>query len=137
MTIRGMSFIFRVLTVWLILIAAEILHGIARAVLLVPYVGLFRSNQIGVFTGSVIILAIALVFVRWMGSSRSSQLLWIGMMWAVLTLAFEISFGRLVVGVTWERLLSDYNVLEGGLLPLGMIVLVLSPLVAGKVRRIL
>ncbi len=57
-------------------------------------------------------------------------------MWAGLTLAFEILFGRFVVGASWERLLSDYNVLEGGLMPLGMIFLALSPWVAGKVRGV-
>lgn len=82
----------------------------------------------------MIILAIALVFVRWIGASRSSQLLGIGVLWGVLTVAFEILFGRFVVGATWERLLSDYKVLDDGLLPFGMIVLVLSPWVAGKVR---
>ena len=70
------------------------------------------------------------------GASRSSQLLWIGLFWGGLTLAFEILFGRFVVGASWERLLSDYNVLEGGLMPLGMIVLVLSPWIAGKVRGV-
>lgn len=63
-------------------------------------------------------------------------MLGIGLLWAVLTLAFEISFGRFVVGATWERLLSDYNVLQGGLMPFGMIVLVLSPWIAGKVRGV-
>ena len=59
----------RAVTVWLILIVAEILHGIARGIILVPHVGEFRSNQIGVFTGSITILAIAVVFVRWMGAT--------------------------------------------------------------------
>jgi hypothetical protein len=77
------------------------------------------SNQIGVGAGSLISLAIALVFVRWIGASRSSQLLGIGVLWAVLTLAFEIVFGRFVVGASWERQLADYNVLQGGLMPLG------------------
>jgi hypothetical protein len=35
---------------------SEILHGIARGILLVPHVGEFRSNQVGVFIGSLIIL---------------------------------------------------------------------------------
>jgi hypothetical protein len=56
--------LLRSLVVWLILIAAEIVHGIARGIFLVPCVGQFRSNQIGVFTGSLIILVIALVSVR-------------------------------------------------------------------------
>ena len=51
----------RAFAVWLVLIVAEILHGIARGIFLVPHVGEFRSNQIGVFTGSIIILVIALV----------------------------------------------------------------------------
>jgi hypothetical protein len=124
----------RALAIWLVLICAEVLHGIARAILLVPYVGEFRSNQIGVFTGSIIILVIALVFVRWIGATRPAQLLMVGLLWLGLTVAFEVAFGRLVMGLSWERLAADYNVLEGGLLPFGMLVLLLSPLIAGKVR---
>jgi len=127
--------ISRAIVVWIVLIFAEIVHGIARGVLLVPYVGEFRSNQIGVFTGSLVIFAIALVFVRWIGASRPSELLRIGVLWVGLTLAFEILFGRFVVGASWERLASDYNVLEGGFLPFGLVFLMLSPLLAGKFRR--
>ncbi|NLS97556.1 MAG: hypothetical protein GXX96_35905 [Planctomycetaceae bacterium] len=124
----------RAFAVWLVLIVAEILHGIARGVFLVPHVGEFRSNQIGVFTGSIIILVIALIFVRWIGASRTTDLLAVGFLWLGLTLAFEVAFGRFVVGASWERLWVDYNVLKGGLLPFGMLVLLLSPLIAGKVR---
>ncbi len=52
----------------LVLIAAEILHGILRAILFVPLVGEFRSNQIGVFTGSAIIVGIAYLTIRWIGA---------------------------------------------------------------------
>jgi hypothetical protein len=127
--------ILRSLAIWLLMMAAEALHGIARAIFLVPHVGQFHSNQIGVFTGSLIILVIALVFVRWLGTTRSSQLLGIGILWLVLTLAFEFLFGHFVVGASWQRLAADYNVLEGGLLPLGMLVLTLSPWIGAKVRR--
>jgi len=49
-------------------------------------------------------------------------------------LAFEVLFGRFVVGVSWERLAADYNLLEGGLLPIGMLILMLSPLIAARLR---
>lgn len=124
----------RALTVWLVLIAAEIVHGIARGIFLVPHVGEFRSSQIGVFTGSIIILLIALAFIRWIGATRTTALLVVGALWLGLTLAFEILFGRFVVGASWERLAADYNVLQGGLLPFGMLVLLLSPLIARKIR---
>jgi hypothetical protein len=126
----------RALAIWLVLICAEILHGIARGLFLVPQVGEFRSNQIGVFTGSIIILVIALVFVRWIGATRPAQLLIVGLVWLALTLAFEVAFGRFVVGLTWEKLAADYNVLEGGLMPMGLLVLLLSPLIAGRSRGV-
>ena len=69
----------RAVAVWLAIILAEILHGIARGIFLVPLVGEFRSSQIGVFTGSIIILAVAIVFVRWLGASRKSDLLLVGL----------------------------------------------------------
>lgn len=53
--------IIRSLIVWLLIIVAEIVHGILRAIALVPALGEFRSNQIGVFTGSAIILVISYV----------------------------------------------------------------------------
>jgi hypothetical protein len=123
----------RAVTVWLILIVAEILHGIARGIFLVPHVGEFRSSQIGVFTGTIIILAIALASVRWIGATRPAHLLIVGLLWLALALCFEILFGRFVVGASWDRLAADYNVLKGGLLPFGMLVLLMSPLIAWKV----
>ena len=62
----------KAIAIWLVLIVAEIVHGVIRGILLVPYVGEFRSNQIGVFTGSPIIFAIAVAFVRWLTSAIAS-----------------------------------------------------------------
>ena len=124
----------RGLLIWLVITVAEILHGIARAVVLVPVVGEFRSNQIGVFTGSLIILVIAWLSIFWIGASRRSDLMMVGSVWLALTLAFELLFGRLVMNLSWQRLLADYNVLAGGLMPLGLLVLLFAPLIASKIR---
>jgi hypothetical protein len=126
--------LIRSLAVWLSLIAAEIVHGILRAIFLAPIVGEFRSNQIGVFTGSAIILVIAYLTIRWVGARRTSEWLTVGFIWLIFTLTFEVLFGRLVMGLTWERIASDYNVIQGGLMPLGLLVLVCSPIVAAKLR---
>ena len=127
----------RGIVIWVILIFAEMLHGIARAAFLAPYVGDFRARQIAVLTGSMIILAITLVCVRWIRASSASELLSVGVLWLGLTLAFEILFGRFVLGYSWERIASDYNLLDGGLLPVGLVVLTVSPLIAGKLRGVI
>ena len=123
------------LLVWLGLIAAEIIHGILRAVFLVPVVGEFRSNQIGVLTGSAIILVIAWLTIRWIGATQPFEQLTVGGIWLTLTVTFEVLFGRFAVGLTWERIGSDYNLREGGLMPLGLFVLFFSPMMMEKLRR--
>lgn len=126
--------IVRSLTIWLVLIVFEILHGVLRAIALVPFVGEFRSNQLGVFSGSAIILAIAYFTIRWIGATSPSELLVVGAIWLFLTVAFELSFGRFVVGLSWERLCADYNLMQGGLMPIGLGILLFSPTIASKLR---
>jgi hypothetical protein len=126
----------RGLVVWLLIILAETAHGIARTILLAPLVGDFRARQIGVFTGAIIILAIALVSIRWIRPAGPAAAVTIGMAWLVLTLAFEVAFGRYVAHAPWSRIASDYNLARGGLLPIGMAVLAMAPLIASKVRRV-
>ena len=124
----------RSLTIWLVLIVAEIAHGILRAIVLVPIVGEFRSNQIGVFTGSVIILLIAYFTIRWIGAKRPKETLLVGFIWLVLTMAFEVLFGRLVMGLDWEKIFAGYSIAQGGLMPLGLLLLLFSPMIALKLR---
>lgn len=128
---------FRGFFIWLIIISAEILHGVLRVLFLTPVVGDFRARQIAVFTGIIIIFTIAYLSVRWIRASRITQLLLTGFIWISLTLAFEILFGRFVVNASWERIASDYNIAEGGLLPVGMFAMAFSPLAAGKLRGVI
>ena len=124
----------RVLTTWVILMAAETLHGVFRMLVLTPRVGDFRARQISVFTGSLLIVLVATLFIRWIQAKTRGSLMQVGLIWLVLTLVFEIGFGCFVLGRGWDRILSDYDISHGGLLPLGLLVLTLSPLVAARLR---
>lgn len=126
--------LLRCIIIWLFIVFAEIIHGVLRGVFLVPVVGDLRSRQIGVFTGSILILIIAFAFIRWIGAIGKRQLLGIGILWLILMLGFETAFGRFVIGLPWERIAFDYNMAKGGLLPIGMLVLAAAPLIAAKVR---
>ena len=121
----------RALAVWLLIIGAETVHGVIRTLFLVPLVGDFRARQLGVLTGSLLILAIAHLCIDWIRARRTIDLVMIGAAWVVLTLMFEIGLGRLA-GYPWERVLADYDVARGGLLPFGLLVMALSPVVAAK-----
>ncbi len=127
---------FRALAVWFVLIVAESIHGTLRELLLKPYVGDLRARQFCLFTGMLIILGVAYAFIRWIRADTTRALLLVGLMWVVLTLAFEFSVGLLALGYSWERMIEDYDIRRGGYLSLGMIVLWLSPLIAARLRGI-
>ena len=127
------SILLRAVEVWLIVSVVEILHGIARITFLQPLVGDFQARQIAVFSGSVLIVATTLVFKRWLSARSAPDCLFIGAVWVMLTLGFEFGFGRLVLDLSWERLLSDYNLIQGGLMPIGLLVMFLSPLIALRI----
>jgi hypothetical protein len=53
--------------------------------------------------------------VRRLKLSSVQEALLVGLFWLVVTVAFEFVFGHFVMGHSWERLLHDYNVVEGRL----------------------
>jgi hypothetical protein len=128
------SMVFRVVAAWLVLIIAESAHGTVRELWLRPYVGDLRARQIALLTGSVIVLGIAYAFLPWIRAEVRRDRWLVGVLWVVLTLAFELSLGRLVLGYSWDRVLEDYDPTRGGFLTLGMLVLLLSPHIAAKAR---
>jgi hypothetical protein len=128
--------IIKALVIWMLIAASEVLHGILRVSLLNRRIGDHRARQIGVFTGSAMILIISWLTVPWLGASTDGQLFGIGFLWLVLMLAFEIAFGRLVFRASWQRLASDFDFRKGGLLSIGMLILLAAPFLATKLRSL-
>ncbi|EJF10443.1 MULTISPECIES: hypothetical protein [Pontibacter] len=121
--------------VWLLLMGAEVIHGIARTALLAPRTGDFKARQISVFSGSALILSITYLTISWIGSRNKSTLLRLGIAWLLLTLLFEFVLGRKVLHLSWQRLLSDYNLRKGGLQPIGLVMMTLAPLLMERLKR--
>jgi hypothetical protein len=124
----------RAIAVWVLLMSGEVVHGIARTLYLAPAVGDFRARQLAVFSGSLLILLITTLTIRWLQVTAARALMLLGVMWVALTLAFEIGVARLA-GYSWDRIASDYNLIHGGLMPLGLGVMAMSPWIALRLRR--
>lgn len=117
---------------WFGIALLEMIHGIARAQFLAPRVGDFRSRQIAVFTGSLIIIIYTWTIFSRLGLESSSDALLVGMIWVTCMTLFEFSVGHYVFKFPWKWLLNDFNLLRGRLLALGMIVLGLAPWICGR-----
>ena len=129
-----MSILLRALVVWLLKIAVETVHGILRALLLVPLVGDRTARQIGVVIGSLLIFVVACFCIRWIAARTKLQLLGVGALWVLLTVVFEIGLGWLVLDLPSERITEDCDLSRGGFMGLGLLFMLILPLLAAKLR---
>lgn len=117
----------------LLIVIAESIHGAIRQLFVAPALGDLPARQVGVLIGSAIIFAIAITFVRWIDSRSFGEQFRVGILWVVLTLTFEFSLGA-ALGYSRKRMLSDYNMAEGGFMALGLLFMLFAPALAAKAR---
>jgi hypothetical protein len=118
----------RAVGLWAMLMAAETLHGLWRVKVLSIWVGDDFARDVGVFTGSLIILLVTFAFIDWIPSRNVRTLLLVGSSWVVLTIGYELALGRFGFRRPWSEIAADFNLLRGRLLPLGLVLLLFSPL---------
>ena len=124
----------RAVLVWMVIILLESLNGAVREVFIAPVLGDLRARQLGIPIACVLILLVSLGTIRWMGAATRQAQLGVGLWWAALTLCFEFTLGR-VLGMSWSRILEDYDPMRGGFMVLGLTFMVFAPLLAAKLRR--
>ena len=124
----------RATLVWMLIILVESMHGAAREIFIAPVLGDLRARQLGVLVGSVLIFLIAWATAKWMGAKTRQAQLIVGLYWAALTPGFEFALGR-AIGLSWSRILSDYDPSRGGFMLAGLGFMVFAPALAAKLRR--
>ena len=117
--------LLRALAIWLLIMAAESLQGGLRRLLLGPEMD-FAVRQGSVVIGALVIFAITWGCLRWTRIRTAGAALAVGALWVALTLGFELLLGR-ALGLGWERMLEDYDLVHGGLMPLGLLAMALTP----------
>jgi hypothetical protein len=114
---------------WFLMIPVAIANGVFRETVIRPLTGDLPAHQISVVTGSLGFLGVTWLAFRHQAVEESDRRLrGVGLAWLAGTIAFEFGFGYFLDGKTWSELLHDYNVYEGRLWPVVLIVIVAAPL---------
>jgi hypothetical protein len=119
---------------WMLIILLESVNGTIREIFIAPVLGDLRARQLGVPVACVIVFLVAWATSRWIGAATSRLHLLVGAWWVALTLAFECALGR-AIGLSWSRILADYDPTRGGFMVLGLAFMVFAPVLAAKLRR--
>ncbi len=123
----------RALVVWLLIAAVETLHGVLRALYLVPVVGAARAERIGFVVACVLVLAVAWLTSRWLGATTRVTQLKVGLLWLLLMFGFELAVGR-ARGFSWPRIGAAFDPSQGGLMIFGLALMGLAPMLGAWLR---
>lgn len=126
--------IIRIATLCVLLACAETLHGIARAVLVVPRLGKERAIKLSALTGSLLAFAICFLLVPPVGLNGTLPHLALGLTLALFMAAFDLAIGRLLLRKSWDKLWPDFDPRTGNFLLYGLAFLLVAPLLVSWLR---
>ena len=121
--------ISRAVLTWLLLLVGAVANGGLRQGVYATSTSELAAHQISCFTGATLFaILIWAVTRRWPFRSRK-QALQIGVLWLMMTVAWEVLFGHYVFGWPWQRLFHDYEFWAGRLWVFVLASLVALPVV--------
>lgn len=101
---------------WLGFAVVAVGGGIFRVVWLEPRMGERLANLTETLMLAVVLASLLWVAVPWLVPGlRRRDLIRLGILWVVLTLAFEFLFGHFVDGASWAALFANYDISAGRL----------------------
>jgi hypothetical protein len=125
----------RVVLMWCALLVIASINGMAREAVLIPRTGEVAGRAISTLALSAFIVIFTWISIPWIGPRSAEQAWAVGIVWVLLTLAFEFLAGHFLFHHPWSRLLEDYNLLRGRIWILVLITTLLSPRLCAGLRN--
>lgn len=126
--------LFKYFLLWFPMVVIAIINGSIRQFVFTKFTGELTAHQLSCASGIALFAIYAWLITGIWKIESASQAIIIGLMWLVMTVLFEFVFGHYVMANSWQKLLHDYNFIEGRLWVLILIWTTISPYVFYKLR---
>lgn len=120
---------------WLVMVILAILNATVRELFVTPAVGDYRAHVISTATLLLALAALVAVYVARGPEHTPDEYRAVGVLWAGLTVAFELLFGRYVAGDSWASLFGQYDVTAGRVWVVVPLFLLFAPPLFGRYLR--
>lgn len=124
----------RYVLAWFPMLLIAIANGALRQTTFAKVMAELRAHQLSTLIGSVLIGLFIWFVIRTWPPSSGRQALRIGLVWLLLTVAFEFFMGLVLTHKPLAQVLSDYNLFAGRVWSLFLIWLALAPWVFFRLR---
>lgn len=125
---------WRYIVSWLPGIPIAIANGILREVVYKARMDDLQAHQLSVVSFILLFGAYVWLILPWLKLSSRAEATRVGLLWLVLTVAFEFLFGHYVMGHAWKTLLHDYNLASGRLWVVVLIWIAIAPWIGFRLR---
>lgn len=122
--------LLRALVIWAGLLATAFANGVLRSVWLTAYFGDAGAHVVGAVILCFVVAVVAWHAIDWLHPRTANEALLIGDEWVLLSIAFQVCVGYLLVGTQWHRWLMEYNVTQGSQWELVLVTMLVMPMVA-------
>ncbi len=130
-------FFAKILILWTVLAASAIATGAVREMLIRPRVGEQAAHVAGTLLFVGVLFLVVLGGVAWFGEGPARHFWAVGGAWLAMTIAFEFLFMHYMRGISWEKLLADYNIFAGRLWILVLGATLVSPWLCAHLRGLI
>ena len=125
--------LLKAVIVWIGMLVLAMLNGIARDMLLTPAFGISIAQPVSGIILCVLIFIVSYYSLAFIGATRVRGFLSVGLFWVCLTLVFEYLFAHYLLGMSWRQVSQIFNIQQGNLFSLALLVTAIGPLLAAKV----
>lgn len=108
-----MSHTWNYLGAWGMMLLVSVANGAVRDATYGKRMPELSAHQLSTVTSVLLLGSVMWICIRRFPPSSAQHAIVIGLVWAALTVAFEVLFFHVVGGHTWAELLANYNVLTG------------------------
>jgi hypothetical protein len=133
-TAKGEGNVLRYVLAWFPMLILAVANGALRQATFAKTMPELRAHQLSTLIGALLIGAFVWFVIRRWPPSSSRQALMIGVLWLLLTLAFEFFMGLVLAKRPLANVFGDYNVLAGRVWVFFLIWLTLAPWVFYRLR---
>jgi hypothetical protein len=126
--------VLRSIAIWFALLGIAIGNGAARSAWISPRLGEYAGHVISTVVLCTCIASLTMASIRWIAPAGLWEAFLVGVLWVVLTVAFEFIGGHCLFGNPWPKLLADYDILHGRVWVLVLITNLLAPLWAARMQ---
>lgn len=121
------GYLLYALGAWVGMVVLAILNATFRVLFVTPSAGEYVGHVVSTATLLALLAAYLYAYFRRLPTQGGREAAVVGVLWAVLTVAFELLFGHYVAGDTWAELLALYDVTRGNVWVLVPLFILVAP----------